>query len=140
MRSPVKSAAHSCARSCRRGLLGLLVHKLSTLRVSEEARGGKPYTNITRQQSQESERDTGELCEACPSTQEASANIHAFPSAIVLQKQKLKDPSLERKTAAQRLPPSPSLPLPPNQAAAPLSHLSSALRAPCSRPADSSPT
>lgn len=86
--------------------------------VSEEAEGRKLRRHPAA--GGESERDTAELCPACPSTLWASANIHAFPSAIVLPKQEPKDHSLEKekkkndkekKAAASLLPP-PS-PLPP---------------------------
>lgn len=60
-------------------------------RGSEEETVHKHYTAEL-----EKERDTVELCMACPCTHRASSNIDAFPSAIVLPKQKPEDHSLEK--------------------------------------------
>lgn len=84
------------------------VFTLGYLKGSEEETAHKRYTAAEL----EKEHDTVELCMACPCTQRASANIDAFPSAIVLPKQKLQDHSLEKNsslTSPPSLPPSPSL-------------------------------
>lgn len=83
------------------------VFTLGYLKGSEEETAHKRYTAAEL----EKEHDTVELCMACPCTQRASANIDAFPSAIVLPKQKLQDHSLEKKQQPNISPLTSSLPL-----------------------------
>lgn len=49
---------------------------------------GGNRTQTWHGREREKERDTSELCMACPCTYRASSNIDAFPSAIVLPQQK----------------------------------------------------
>lgn len=77
-----------------------ITHK-SHWRASEKETIHKHYTA-----AESEECDTIELCNTCLSLQQVSANIDAFPSAIVLQKQKPEAHSLEeKKTAALHLSP-----------------------------------
>lgn len=68
-------------------------------RFSSLIRGSLKETIHKHYRAAESEEcDTVELCNACLSMQQVSAYIDAFPSAIVLQKQKPEDRSMKKKT------------------------------------------
>lgn len=64
-------------------------------RGSEEETIHKHYTA-----AESEECDTIELCNTCLSLQQVSANIDAFPSAIVLQREKPEDHNLEKKNSS----------------------------------------